>query len=163
MYLKQLEQIEHFVFDVDGVFTDGTLLVTESGEQLRSMNIRDGYAVKKAVQSGLHIVIITGGRSEGVRKRFEGLEVKDIFLGVQDKVSVLQDLAKKGQIDLQTTAYMGDDMPDLDVIQKAAFKACPADAIPEIQQVSDYVSPINGGEGCVRDLLEKALKLRGLW
>lgn len=161
--LTKFKSIKSFIFDVDGVFTNSNLLVTESGEMLRTMNIRDGYAVKKAIQEGLQIIIITGGNSHGVVKRLEGLGVKKIYFGISDKPAILESLVKNNIIDLSTTAFMGDDIPDLDCMKQVFLPCCPKDADPEIIEISDYVSPINGGRGAVRDVLGKLLKIQEKW
>jgi 3-deoxy-D-manno-octulosonate 8-phosphate phosphatase (KDO 8-P phosphatase) len=162
-YKARLKQIRVFCFDVDGVFTDNTVLCMPDGEQIRTANVRDGYATQLAVKRGLHLAIISGGKSEGVRKRFEMLGLKDIFLGSSDKMVVLQQFMETHQIQAEEICYMGDDMPDVPVLQKVGLACCPADACPEVKAVAHYISPINGGAGCVRDLLEQALKVKGLW
>lgn len=161
--LALLEPITTLIFDVDGVFTNSQLLITEKGELLRSMNARDGYAVRCALQAGLHIAIITGGKSEGVKKRLQGLGIVDIYYGIQYKPDALEEYVLTYDVDLSTTLYMGDDMPDYEVMQKVGVPCCPADAAPEIMSLCQYVSPFKGGEGCVRDIIEKVLKLKGQW
>lgn len=162
-FFSQLPSINTFIFDVDGVLTNGQILVTEEGQLLRSMNIKDGYALKLAVEKGYHVCIISGGKSEGVKIRLEKLGIKEVFIGVGDKVKVFEDFITKYNIDLKTIVYMGDDMPDLEVMQKVGIPCCPEDAVPEIKQLSTYISPFKGGEGCVRDIVEKVLKVRGHW
>lgn len=162
-YLEKLKEIDTFIFDVDGVYTDGQILLTEDGSVLRSMNIRDGYATQLAVKKGIQIIIISGGKSEAVKKRFEGLGVKMIFLGVEDKYELLHELVLDGEIEASSTGYMGDDVPDLEAMQLVDFACCPQDAIPEIHKIAQYVSPINGGAGCVREVLEKMLKVQDKW
>jgi len=162
-YKALLKQINVFCFDVDGVFTDNTVLCMPDGEQIRTANVRDGYATQLAVKRGLHLVIISGGKSEGVRKRFEMLGMKDIFLGSSDKIAVLQHFMDTYGLQPEQICYMGDDMPDIPVLQKVGLSICPADACQEVKAIADYISPFNGGAGCVRDVLEQALKLKGLW
>lgn len=162
-FFSQLPSINTFIFDVDGVLTNGQILVTEEGQLLRSMNIKDGYALKLAVEKGYHVCIISGGKSEGVKIRLEKLGIKEVFIGVGNKVKVFEDFITKYNIDLNTIVYMGDDMPDLEVMQKVGIPCCPEDAVPEIKQLSTYISPFKGGEGCVRDIVEKVLKVRGHW
>ncbi|MCB0515883.1 MAG: HAD hydrolase family protein [Chitinophagales bacterium] len=162
--LAQLfEKVEAFVFDVDGVLTNSSLLVTENGNLLRIMNVRDGYAIKTALDKGYKVAIITGGSSEGVIKRLQGLGVKDIYTKVFDKKSVLEDWLLKEAISAENVAYMGDDFPDYEVLQIVGLPACPADAAPEIQHICRYHSHVNGGEGCARDLIEKTLKIQHKW
>ncbi len=162
-YKSKLKEISTFVFDIDGVFTDNIVYLTADGEQMRTANVRDGYAVQLAVKKGLRIVILSGGKNEIVRKRFESLGVKDIFLGSSEKLPILQAYLKQNEIDISTVCYMGDDIPDLPVLQYVGLKTCPADAASEIKEICDYISDRNGGKGCVRDILEQALKIKNLW
>ncbi len=162
-FKEQLNRVKAFAFDVDGVFTDGSVLIHPSGELLRTSNTRDGYAVHKAVQQGFPVAIISGGKSESVRNRFRDLGVTDIYLGTNDKVDALEDFRFKYGFDLSEILYMGDDLPDYDVMVRVGFPTCPADAAPEIVAVSHYVSNFPGGKGCVRDVIEQVLKLKGLW
>ncbi len=162
-YKAKLNDINFFCFDVDGVFTDNIVWLTPDGEQMRTANVRDGYAVQLAVKKGLNIAIISGGKSEAVRKRFEGLGVKDIFLGSSHKIEIFKQYLSSKNIEATEVCYMGDDIPDYAVMTHVGLAACPADATPEIKSVSDYISPLGGGKGCVRDLLEQALKVKGLW
>lgn len=163
MLFDQLKRIKAFVFDVDGVFSDGSILVTEQGDQLRTFNTKDGYAVQLAVKKGYPMAVITGGKSQGVKKRMEGLGIKDIYLNVHDKRAVLRDWLSGNQLTLADILYMGDDIPDLESMKIAGFPACPADAVEEIKAVSSYISPKNGGAGAVRDVIEKVMKLQGNW
>jgi 3-deoxy-D-manno-octulosonate 8-phosphate phosphatase (KDO 8-P phosphatase) len=162
-YKEHLNTISAFIFDVDGVLTDGTVTVTTSGEMLRKMNIKDGYALKTAVDSGYHVCIISGGSNEGVRLRLEGLGVTAIYLGIQNKVKTLITYLKSQKIDSNNALYMGDDIPDLHVMQLVGLPCCPQDAAPEIKAVSHYVSHKNGGKGAVRDVIEQVMKVQGKW
>lgn len=161
--LSGFKDISTLVFDVDGVLTDSNLLVTEEGHLLRKMNVRDGYAIRKAVDSGLRVAIITGGKSEGVIKRLKGLGVTDIYAGIQRKMEAFESLLDKYSIDLADVLYMGDDIPDYKVMRQVSMPVCPRNAAPEILAISQYISPYNGGSGCVRDVIEKVLKLNGKW
>lgn len=164
--LELFKNIHTLIFDVDGVFTDSKLLITEEGELLRSMNTRDGYVVKKAIKSGLDVVIITGGNSKGVTLRLQNLGVKDIYSNVSNKLDKYEEYLLLNGItseEEEGILYMGDDIPDYEVMRRVGLPVCPKDAVPEIVNVSRYVSPINGGEGCVRDVIEKILKLQGKW
>lgn len=163
MILKDLAGINAVFLDVDGVLTDGTVQVNELGEQLRTFSIKDGYALQLAVKQGLFVAIITGGNSLGVRKRLEGLGIDAVYMGVSNKLELLQDLLEKHHFTASEVLFMGDDIPDLSCMQAVGIAACPKDAVEEIKQVSSYISPFKGGAGCVRDVLEKILKLQGKW
>lgn len=162
-YLEQFRSIHTFIFDVDGVLTNSELIILENGRLLRKMNTRDGYALKKAIESGYRVCIITGGKSSGVVSRLEGLGISDIFKGVEDKLETLDAYIDTYNIDPQGILYMGDDLPDYEAMRRVGLPACPADAAVEIVQISQYKSPVNGGQGCVRDVIEKVLKLHGNW
>ena len=161
--LELFTPVKTFVFDVDGVLTNSQLLAMEDGSLLRSVNIKDGYALQLAVKKGYHIWIISGGTSAAIMKRFQNLGLAEVHINVKDKKALLQELVAKHEISLETTLYMGDDMPDYAVMQICGLPACPADACTEIKAISKYISPINGGMGCVRDVIEKVLKLNGHW
>lgn len=161
--LAAFKPVKAFVLDVDGVLTDNTVLVLENNELARKMSIRDGYALQLAVKKGYHICIISGGSSDAVRVRLEKLGVMDVFMNKRDKKEVLLQFVQSLQLKWEEVLYMGDDIPDIEVMQMAGLACCPADAVPEIKQVSYYISPYNGGEGCVRDVIEKTLKLNGHW
>ena len=152
-----------FAFDVDGVMTDARVRVTESGELLREMSIRDGYALKYAVERGYRVVVLTGGRSEGVRRRLAGLGVADYYSGLTEKSATLVAYAERHQLDLGQVLYMGDDLPDLGPMQRCGLPCAPRDAVAEVLAAAAYVSPYSGGGGCVRDVIERTLKLRGDW
>lgn len=162
-YKEYLKNITTFVFDVDGVFTDGTLLITTDGEMLRKMNVKDGYALKTAINKGYNVCIITGGTNDGVRKRLEGLGVENIYLGAHLKEEPLNEYLSENQIDLKNVLYMGDDMPDIPPMKMVGLPTCPQDAIPEVKEVAKYISHKNGGDACVRDVIEQVLKVRGDW
>jgi len=162
-YKEYLNDITTLIFDVDGVLTDGTITVTTDGEMLRTMNIKDGFALKTAVDAGYNVCIISGGSNEGVRKRLSGLGIKDIYLGVHNKIEQLNDYFSKKSITKEQTLYMGDDIPDFPVMQLVALPCCPQDAVPEIKAVSKYISHKNGGKGAVRDVIEQILKVQDKW
>ena len=161
--LHQFKNINTIVLDVDGVLTDGTLLVMPGGLMVRRMNIKDGYALQLAVKKGYHVAIISGGDSPEVKDRLLKLGVTDVYMKVHDKLSVLEEYLLLNGLDAAHTAYMGDDMPDYDVMKHVGIAACPADAATEIKELSAYVSPLVGGAGCVRDLIEKIMRVRGDW
>jgi len=162
-YKEYLHQITTFVFDVDGVLTDGTVHITSTGEMLRTMNIKDGYALKTAVDKGYNICIISGGTNEGVRLRLEGLGITDIYLGAHHKIEQLDDYFSKKDVTPEQVLYMGDDIPDYPVMKSIGLPCCPQDAVPEIKAISKYVSHKNGGNGAVRDVIEQVLKVQGNW
>ena len=147
-----LSRIKALAFDVDGVLSSTTVPLHPSGEPMRTVNIKDGYAIQLAVKKGLHIAIITGGRTEAVRIRFEGLGVKDLYMG--SAVYGLSD---------DEILYMGDDVPDIEVMRECGLPCCPKDAVPEVKSVAKYISYADGGPGCGRDVVEQVLKAHGLW
>lgn len=162
-YKELLTDITTFIFDVDGVLTDGTITVTTDGEMLRTMNIKDGFALKTAIDAGYNMCIISGGSNEGVRKRLAGLGIKDIYLGAHNKIEQLDAYLNKNNIKKSQVLYMGDDIPDYPVMILAGLPCCPQDAVPEIKAISKYISHKNGGKGAVRDVIEQVLKMHGKW
>jgi 3-deoxy-D-manno-octulosonate 8-phosphate phosphatase (KDO 8-P phosphatase) len=161
--LDKFKHITTFVFDVDGVLTDGTVIVLPDGLLARKMNIKDGYALQLAVKKGYKVVIISGGKSAEVKERFSKLGVTDVWMEVTDKSSVLKQFMKTNQLPGRAVLYMGDDIPDLQVMQLAGLPCCPADAVQEIREIAVYISHLKGGDGCGRDVIEKVMKLRGDW
>jgi len=162
-YLEKFRDIDTFIFDVDGVLTNSELLVLESGKLLRKMSTRDGYAIKRAVQQGYQVCIITGGKSSGVVTRLEGLGVEHIYKGISNKIDALDEFVHTYDIDLGKVLYMGDDLPDYEVMRRVGLPACPQDAAHEIIEIAQYISTLKGGEGCARDVIEKVLRLHGKW
>jgi len=162
-YKEYFNQITTLVFDVDGVLTNGTITITTEGEMLRTMNIKDGYALKTAVDRGLNVCIISGGSNEGVRVRLEGLGIKDIYLGTHHKTNTLIEYLGKKRVKSENVLFMGDDIPDFHVMQQVGLPCCPKDAAPEIKEISLYISHRKGGNGCVRDVIEQVLKVQGKW
>lgn len=162
-FKEDLHKITTFIFDVDGVLTDGKLYITTDGELERSMNVKDGYAMKTAIDAGYNICIISGGKNEGVRKRLANLGVKDIYLGIGQKTEILDGYIKKYDLEPEQIVYMGDDIPDWPVMKLAGMPCCPQDAVPEIKAISRYISHKNGGEGAVRDIIEQVMKIHGKW
>ncbi len=159
----KMRAVKSFVLDIDGVLTDNMILVTEAGEMLRSVNVRDGQVIKWAIRAGYSVGIITGGRSEGIKKRFTDLGVVEYYSGIQEKWSAFQSFLQRSDLLQSEVCYMGDDLPDIPVLRKVALACCPSDAVPEVLEICDYVSPLRGGAGCVRDVLEKVMKLQGNW
>ena len=161
--MLDLSLIKAFVLDVDGVLTDGTLLALNSGEQARAFHIRDGFAIRHALGKGYRVVIISGREEVGVRKRLESLDVHDIYLGVTDKLQVFTAYCDQHRLDPAHVAYMGDDVPDLEVMRRCAVAACPADAAADVRAISNYVARLPGGRGAVRELIEAVLKAQQAW
>jgi 3-deoxy-D-manno-octulosonate 8-phosphate phosphatase (KDO 8-P phosphatase) len=162
-YKEIMNDITTFIFDIDGVLTDSSVHVTESGEMLRIMNIRDGFAMKAALESGYNVCIISGGKNEGVRIRLRNLGIQDIHLGTPDKVETFKEYTELYNIKPESVLYMGDDIPDYHVMQLVGLPTCPQDASPEIKEISNYISHKNGGKGAVRDVIEQVMKVQGKW
>ncbi len=162
-YKQLLANITTFIFDVDGVLTNGMLTIMPDGELLRHMNVKDGFAMKTALNCGFRICIISGGTNEGVRKRLEVLGIEDIYLGAHNKIVQYQELVKKYDLKPENVLYMGDDLPDIPVMKTVGLACAPNDAVPEIQQIAHYVSNKNGGEGCVRDVIEQTMRVQQKW
>lgn len=161
--LSDFKKITTFVFDIDGVLTDGTLLVL--GDQLlaRQMHVKDGFGLQMAIKKGYNLFIISGGDSHEVKTRLEKLGIKNIHLSVGDKQALIASLLEKKKITWEQVLYMGDDMPDIPSLKKAGMPCCPADAVNEVKSTVKYISPIKGGWGCARDVIEKVLKVNGHW
>jgi len=162
-YKEIFKNITTVVLDVDGVLTNGDIILMPGMQPVRKMNAKDGYAMQLAVRNGIRMAIITGGRSPEVKERLQGLGITDIYLGASSKMESYEDLKMCYDLKDDEILYMGDDLPDYDIMKLVALAAAPQDAAPEIKAVADYVSPINGGRGCVRDVLEQLLKIQGKW
>lgn len=162
-YKEIMNDITTFIFDVDGVLTDSSVHVTESGEMLRIMNIRDGFAMKAAIESGYNVCIISGGNNEGVRIRLRNLGIKDIHLASPDKVATFKEYTELYNIKPEQVLYMGDDIPDFHVMQLVGLPTSPQDAVAEIKAISKYISHKNGGKGAVREVIEQVMKVQGKW
>jgi len=158
-----LTKIKAIIFDIDGVLSRQTILMDEHGEPVRTMNIHDGYAIQLASKLGLCIAIITGGRSRDIKLRYEYLGVKNVFLGSAIKITVYDKFLMDNNLDDEQILYMGDDIPDYQIMKQCGCPCCPADASRDIKAVSIYVSPKNGGEGCARDVIEQVLRAQGKW
>lgn len=161
--LDSFKHITTFVFDVDGVLTNGTLLLLPNGVMARSMNIKDGYALQLAIKKEYRVLVISGGDSPEVVERLNKLGVTEVWMKVKDKKSLLDKYLKEHAIENKAVLYMGDDIPDLSIMQSVGLACCPADAVQEIKDLSIYISHLPGGAGCARDVIEKVLKLRGDW
>jgi len=158
-----LQKIRAIIFDVDGVLSAETITLSAEGEPLRTVNIKDGYAIQLAMKLGLRIVILTGGRTQSVRKRYEGLGVEDVYMGCAVKIETYDEFLKKYDLKDVEVMYMGDDIPDLEIMRRVGCPVCPKDACPEIKEVSLYVSEKRGGYGCGRDVIEQTLRAQGKW
>jgi 3-deoxy-D-manno-octulosonate 8-phosphate phosphatase (KDO 8-P phosphatase) len=161
--LSRFQLIKTFAFDMDGVLTDGNIIVDATNNWLRQMNIRDGYAIQLAAQSGFNIVVISGSTSLFVRDRLNLLGVSEVFMDVKNKADFLKKYVAEKNISMNQLLFMGDDIPDYFCMKMAGVAACPVDAVPEIKEIATYISPLGGGCGCVRDVIEKVLKLNDKW
>lgn len=161
--LQYFSTIKAFVFDVDGVLTDGTLIILPNGIMARTMNVKDGYALQLAVKKGYKVAIISGGNSIEVKERLNLLGVTDVYMNITNKTEALNDFIAKNNLNKSDILFMGDDMPDIEVMQEIGLPCCPADAVDEVKEISKYVSSVNGGKGCARDVIEKTMKLNNLW
>ncbi|KPK85524.1 MAG: 3-deoxy-D-manno-octulosonate 8-phosphate phosphatase [Bacteroides sp. SM23_62_1] len=162
-FKEDLRLVKAFIFDVDGVLSSPKIYLYPGGELMRSMNIKDGFAIQYAIRKGYLIGIITGGNPEPVKARFSHLGVKDIYMKSRDKMLDFSDFLKKNKLEPQQVLYMGDDLPDYQVMKEVGFAACPSDAVEEIKSISKYISDKKGGDGCVRDIIEQVLRLHGKW
>lgn len=158
-----LKKIRALLFDIDGVLSAETISQGPDGEPVRTVNIKDGYALRLAQMSGLHIAIITGARPEAIRRRYELLGIEDIFLSCSVKMQTYELLKKKYDLSDDEVLYMGDDIPDYEIMSRVGCPVCPADAAPEIKAISLYISHLKGGYGCGRDVVEQVLKAQGKW
>lgn len=162
-FLNKLKDIKAFVFDVDGVLTDGAVYMTNDGRQTRAFNIKDGYALQLAAKKGYCLCAISGSRSEAARHRLNGLGIKDVFLSSHDKPATLKKFLEDKGLNAADVLYMGDDITDLEAMKLTGLPVAPADAVEEVKAISAYVSPLDGGKGCVRDVIEKVMKVQEKW
>ena len=158
-----LKKIKAIIFDIDGVLSAETITLSAEGDPLRTVNIKDGYAIQLAMKLGLRIVILSGAKVQSIRKRYEGLGVEDINIGCAVKIKTYEDLLQKYSLKDEEIMYMGDDIPDLEIMRRVGCPVCPKDACPEIKDVSLYVSDRIGGHGCGRDVIEQTLRAQGKW
>ncbi len=158
-----LNKIKALVFDVDGVLSRQTINLDSSGEPARTVNTKDGYALQHAVKQGMKLAIITGTRTESVKIRYSKLGIEDIFLAAQVKIDIFKKWAEKNNLKLEEILYMGDDIPDFEIMQITGCPCCPSDAVAEIKEISKYISNHAGGEGCVRDVIETVMRVQGKW
>ncbi len=162
-YKEKLHTINTFIFDFDGVLSNGKVWVLPDGDQIRATDVKDGYAIQYALKNGYNVCIISGGYSESMRKRYDLFPGMDIFLKVADKMQCLQEYMRRKGLSKEQILCMGDDIPDYQIIQACGLKCCPNDAAVEIQGIADYISPFKGGEGCVRDVIEQTLRCQDKW
>lgn len=162
-YKEKLLKVNTFIFDYDGVLSDGSVILMSNGDALRTANVKDGYAMQLAIKKGYRIVVISGGYSESVERRFENLNIKDVFLGVEKKIDVYNQYLSDNNLKDENVMFMGDDIPDYEIMLKVGVPCCPSDAVEEIKRIATYISHQPGGHGCVRDIIEQALKVQGKW
>jgi 3-deoxy-D-manno-octulosonate 8-phosphate phosphatase (KDO 8-P phosphatase) len=161
--LQQFKSINTFVFDVDGVLTDGNIMLLPGGIMARQMNTKDGYALQLAIKKKYRILVISGGHSPEVKERLSKLGVTDVFMKVEDKASLLNEYLYQHLVKKEEALFMGDDVPDKKAMQLVGLACCPEDAVQDIKEIAHYISPLPGGRACVRDVIEKTMKLRGDW
>jgi 3-deoxy-D-manno-octulosonate 8-phosphate phosphatase (KDO 8-P phosphatase) len=162
-FKERLNKITTIMFDVDGVLTDGKVLVMESGEMVRNIYSKDGYAINLAVSKGYRVVIISGGHNQAIKNALTRNGVTDIFIKQQDKITCYVEYMHLNKLKDEEVLFMGDDLPDYEIMVRTGIAACPQDAVPEIKQICQYISARKGGEGCVRDVIEQVLKVQGNW
>jgi 3-deoxy-D-manno-octulosonate 8-phosphate phosphatase (KDO 8-P phosphatase) len=162
-YKELLREINTFVFDYDGVLTDGSILTLVDGEAYRITNVKDGYALQLAIKKGYRVAVISGARAENMILRLKSLQISDIFLGIENKLTTFREYLQNNSLDPSQVLFMGDDIPDYEIMLEAGVSACPADAAEEIKRVAKYISHINGGKGCARDVIEQVMKVQEKW
>lgn len=161
--LSLFKSISTFVFDIDGVLTDGTVLLLENGLQARQMHVKDGLALQMALKKSYRVIVLSGAYSDPVLHRLQYLGIKEIYLALKDKKGFIDKYILDNNIKKEEVLFMGDDLPDVPLLQSVGLACCPADAVTEVKKVSHYISPVNGGKGCVREVIEKVLKLHDKW
>lgn len=162
-FKEKLKDVKAFIFDIDGVLSADTMFLNEEGVPVRTANVKDGYAIRNALNMGYKIGIITGGNLEWVQVRYENLGVEYIYMGVRDKIESLNDFMKKTGIAAEHTLYMGDDLIDYQIMKAVGIAVCPLDAVSEIKEISSYISDKKGGQGCARDIIEQVMKAQDTW
>ena len=162
-FKQKLTRIKTLLFDVDGVLTNGQVFLMENGEFVRNMNSKDGFALQLAVKKGYRIAIITGGNSQVVKKALHALGIADVFLSQHDKLQCYKDYINEHSLNEEEILYMGDDLPDYEVMQRVGIASCPNNSAHEIKEISIYISNRNGGEGCARDIIEQVMRSQGNW
>jgi 3-deoxy-D-manno-octulosonate 8-phosphate phosphatase (KDO 8-P phosphatase) len=162
-YKALLTEVNTLIFDYDGVMTDGRVILQHADQPLRTANVKDGYILQLAVKLGYNVAIISGGFSRSMETRFESLNIKDAYIGVKNKLEVYHKYIKEKGIEPHQVLYMGDDIPDIPVMKEVGVPVCPMDASEEVKALSVYISDKNGGDGCVRDIIEQVLKVQDKW
>ncbi|WP_430972399.1 KdsC family phosphatase [Sunxiuqinia rutila] len=162
-FKDKLKQVKALIFDIDGVLSLDTMPLNEQGVPVRTANVKDGYAIRNALNMGYQVGIITGGNLELVQTRYENLGVEHIYMGVRDKMKCLHDFIEKTGVTMEDVLYMGDDLVDYEVMQAVGVAVCPLDAVSEIKEISSYISDKKGGEGCARDIIEQVMKAQDTW
>jgi 3-deoxy-D-manno-octulosonate 8-phosphate phosphatase (KDO 8-P phosphatase) len=163
-YKEKLKDITTFMFDYDGVISDGMIYVVDGKyDQVRNSNVKDGYGMHQAVLNGYRIVIISGGKGDAIKTRLNNIGITEIYQAVSNKKSTFLQYCEENDVKAENILYMGDDIPDLEVMQMVAISACPADAVAEIRQIANYISPFGAGKGCVRDVIEQVMKVQNKW
>ncbi|HPB04726.1 MAG: HAD hydrolase family protein [Bacteroidales bacterium] len=162
-FKEELLNVKAFVFDVDGVLSRDVSPLDSNGEPMRTANVKDGYAIRNAIAQGFPIAIISGGKNENIRKRHQYLGISDIYIGVKDKITSFNEFIDLYQIPASAVLFMGDDLPDLELMEICGIPTCPSDAVTEIKLAAKYISDRNGGEGCVRDVIEQVLRAQEKW
>ncbi|MBO6005554.1 MAG: HAD hydrolase family protein [Paludibacteraceae bacterium] len=160
---ERLKDVKAFVFDVDGVLSTSHIPLYPGGEPMRVINTKDGYALHQASVRNYPLAIITGGRTDAIEARFRGLGFHEIYMGAKNKIGKLKEFAEKYNLKMEEIMYMGDDIPDYECMKMVGFPVCPSDAVPEIKEISVYISDREGGRGCARDVVEQVLKAQGQW
>lgn len=161
--MSKWNKITTFIFDIDGVITDGLIHVSDEGSWTRSMNVKDGYAIRKAVDAGYNLAIISGAKQIGMVQRIEYLGIQEVHHSVKDKLAKFDDYCSRNNVNREQCLYMGDDLPDLELLKIAGLSACPADAVQEVKEEVDFISKFDGGRTCVREVIEHVLKAQGKW
>ncbi|HSN50186.1 MAG TPA: HAD hydrolase-like protein [Bacteroidales bacterium] len=162
-YKERLARITTFIFDYDGVLSDGNIITLDDGEAYRTTNVKDGYALQLARKKGFRIAIISGAKADCMVHRLKSLLISDIFLGVENKLETFHHFLTENSLEPSEVLFMGDDIPDYEVMKEAGIATCPVDAAEEIRRISHYISHAPGGKGCVRDVIEQVLKMQGKW
>ena len=162
-YKELLRHITTFIFDYDGVLTDGSVIMTSQGEGYRISNVKDGYALQLAIKNGYRVAVISGAVSVSLEQRMKALNVTDVFMGVENKIELFNEYLRKNNIRAEEVLFMGDDIPDYEVMLASGLPVCPSDAAEEIKKISRYISHFSGGKGCARDVIEQVMKVQGKW